>query len=124
MFWDLTEEEQKEFLSHDIGDKYPEIVVELDEWSKLMFYNERFALLQIRQYYSPISQSEVFQIILESCDDNNVNLLWEEIDKMNMYPHEVRNHLNTWLERSGYFVNLEGLRSFCNLFGKYKDISG
>jgi len=124
MFWDLTENEQKELLSHDIGDKYPEIVVELDEWSKSMFYNKRFALLQIRQYYSPISQSEVFQIILESCDDNNVNLLWEDISKMSMYPHEVRNHLNTWLERSGYFVNLEGLRAFCNLFGKHKDISG
>jgi hypothetical protein len=116
--WEFTEDEQKELLGTDIGEKYPEIVVELDEWSKRMFYNRRFAPMTIYQYKCQMRQEDVFQIVLDSIDDTSVNMTWE-VKKMDMRPDEARVMLDEWLKRTNYFINLRGLEAFCNIFGKY-----
>lgn len=120
--WKFTEKEQAELLGADIGTSFPMIIVELDEWSKGWFYNRTYAPLTMKQYKCPMSGREIYQIILHSVDDASVNMVWE-VSKMRLYPYEVKDKLIEWLKRSNYFVNLNGLKAFCTLFGKYEDNS-
>lgn len=120
--WKFTEQEQVELLGMDIGTSFPMIVVELDEWSKWNFYNRTYAPLTMKQYKCPMSGQEIFQIILHSVDDASVNMVWE-VKKMKLYPYEAQEKLKNWLKRSNHFVNLWGLKAFCNIFGKYEDNS-
>lgn len=116
--WDLTEQEQLELLGSDIGERYPVIVVELDEMTQRWFYGKRFAPLSIRQY--PLhTTEEVFQIILNSIDDSSLNMLWH-VKEMTMRPDEARVKIDEWLKRTNYFVNVKGVEHFCYLFGKFE----
>lgn len=117
--WDLTEQEQSELLGSDIGERYPIIVVELDEMTQRWFYNERFAPLTIRQYMLSSTREDAFQIILNSIDDSSLNMLWHS-KEMAMRPDEARVKIDEWLKRTNYFVNAKGFENFCNLFGKFE----
>lgn len=116
-FWQLTEDEQKEFLGQDIGTAHCVYVVELDEMSQRMFYHKPYALLHIR-----FTIDGEFQVVVESIDDSSVNLWWEP-KKMEMEPYCAGLKIKAWLERSGYFMNLAGFRNFCAIFGKFRDNS-
>lgn len=118
--WKFSIDEQKELVGTDIGQGYPIIVVELDEWSTRMMYNERYAPITIRQYECRTRLAEVFQIVINSIDDAAYNILWE-VKKMDYRPDEVREQIDNWLKRTNYFVNIIGFLTFCNIFGKYEE---
>ena len=110
--WEFAEDEQRELLGTDIGSDVPTIVIELDERSMRRFYNRRFAPLQIFE-----SDAE-FKVAVHSIDDSSLRMIWDK-SKMEVPPHEAREQIDTWLKRTGYFVNLKGFESFCEIFGKF-----
>lgn len=111
--WTFAEEEQESFLGTDIGTDTPIIVIELDEWSKRLFYNKRFAPLCIKE-------SDLhFQIIIHSIDDSILDMTWEK-KSMDIPSYEARTMLEGWLKRTNYFVNLAGIETYCKIFGKFK----
>jgi hypothetical protein len=117
--WKFPEEEQRQLLGCDIGAERETIVVELDEVSKRMFYNETFAPISMHEYDCPYpTKKRVFQVIVHSIDDASVNMVWQ-VDKMQVKPYEARGMIKNWLSRSHYFVNLRGFESFCSLFGTF-----
>lgn len=131
-FFKLTEAEQAEFLGHDIGEPGTKgylglvsaTVVELDEVSMRRFYNRRYALLEVYLLGGE------FRVYVRSIDDASVNeLFYVDVEDMpsSMYgrgrlldcsPSLAIEKLAGWLKRSGYFVNLAGLESFCSVLWK------
>lgn len=115
--WQFPLKDQRELLGHDIGDQHETIVIELDEQSKRCFYNQPYAPLTIRQYFLQRPSIEVFQVIIHSIDDASLNMTWET-NKMEIPPHEARQMILAWLQRTNYFLNLKGFEAYCTLFGK------
>lgn len=109
-FFDFSEDEQRQFLGQNIAEDTR--IVELDEASMRYFYRKRFAPLIIREVPATNNRLAFFQVVVQSIDDADLVLQWDVKD-MAVLPYEARMLIDARMQRSGWFINLQGFKNFC-----------